>query len=130
MSNQDMKDCPDSLCERVIGAAIAVHRELGPGLLESVYEKALMFELQDQGIQTRNQVDVPLFYRGNDLGTAFRADLVLEDCLLLELKSVSELTDLHLAQIMSYQRLLNFKRGYLLNFNVRRMIDGVKRVSI
>jgi GxxExxY protein len=130
MTNQNMKDCADSLCERVIGAAIAVHRELGPGLLESVYEKALMFELQDLGIPVRSQVDVPLLYRGNDLGTAFRADLVVDDCLLLELKSVSELTDLHLAQIMSYQRLLNFKRGYLLNFNVRRMVDGIKRVSI
>ncbi len=123
-------DCPDALCERVIGAAIAVHRSLGPGLLESAYEKALIFELADLGLHVQAQVDIPLVYRGNDLGPAFRADVIVDQCLLLELKSVAELTDLHLAQILSYLRLLGFKRGYLMNFNVRRMMDGVRRVSI
>jgi GxxExxY protein len=123
-------DCPDAVCERVIGAVIAVHRTLGPGLLESAYEKALVFELVDLGLHVQTQVDIPLVYRGNDLGPAFRADVIVDECLLLELKSVAELTDLHLAQILSYLRLLAFKRGYLMNFNVRRMMDGVKRVSI
>ena len=123
-------DCSDALCERVIGAAITVHRALGPGLLEPAYERALIFELGELGLGVQTQVDIPLVYRGNDLGPAFRADVIVGQRLLLELKAVSELTDLHLAQILSYLRLLGFKRGYLMNFNVRRMMDGVKRVSI
>jgi len=123
-------DCSDALCKRVIGAAITVHRTLGPGLLESAYERALIFELGELGLDVQMQVDIPLVYRGNDLGPAFRADVIVEQRLLLELKAVSELTDLHLAQILSYLRLLGFKRGYLMNFNVRRMMDVVKRVSI
>lgn len=118
------------LCERVIGAAIAVHRELGPGLLESVYEKALAFELASLGIQVSTQADIPIRYRGNDLGVGFRADIIVEQCLLLELKSVTELNNLHLAQILSYLKLMGFRRGYLLNFNVPRMADGIRRVSI
>ena len=130
MTETPLVDCPDALCERVIGAAIAVHRALGPGLLESVYERALAFELGQLGIPTQTQVDVPVRYRGHDLGPAFRADVIVEDCLLLELKSVAELNELHMAQILSYLRLLHFKRGYLMNFNVPRMVDGNRRVSI
>jgi len=130
MPNTTLIDCPDGLCERVIGAAIDVHRELGPGLLESVYERALAFELGEHGIRARTQVDVPVRYRGHDLGAGFRADIIVEECLLLELKTVSELSDLHMAQILSYLRLLGFKRGYLMNFKVPRMVDGIKRVSI
>jgi GxxExxY protein len=102
----ELRECPDSLCERVIGAAISVHRALGPGMLESAYEKALAFELAGMGIGARTQVEVPLRYKGNDLGVAFRADVIVDDCLLLELKSVSELSDLHMSQIISYLRLL------------------------
>lgn len=112
MRERTLRDCPDDLCERVIGAAIAVHRELGPGLLESAYERALAFELGVLGIPFQAQVEIPLDYRGNDLGPAFRADLIIDDRLLLELKAVSELTDLHMAQIMTYLRLLRFKRGF------------------
>jgi len=130
MPESALVDCPDTLCEKVIGCAIAVHRALGPGLLESIYEKALVYELIQLDFHTQTQVEIPLVYRGNDLGPAFRADVIFEQCLLLELKAVSELTDLHLAQILSYLRLLRFKRGYLMNFNVRRMTDGIKRVSI
>ena len=79
------------LSERVIGLAIAVHRQLGPGLLESVYELALMMELAEMGIPARSQVDVPVFYRGRNLGTGFRADILVADCLLLGLKSVAPL---------------------------------------
>ena len=130
MSRTDLIGCEDALCEAVIGAAIAVHREFDPGLLESVYEKALMCELAFKGINARNQVEVPAMYRGQDLGLAFRADVIVEGRLLLELKAVSELTDLHLAQVISYLKLLRFKRGYLLNFNVMVLKDGIKRVSI
>ena len=122
--------CKDDLIERVIGSAIEVHRELGPGLLESVYEQAMMWELANQGITARNQVDVPTSYKGNDLGLAFRADIIVEDSLILELKACSKLESIHLAQIISYQRLLQFKRGLLINFNCKLLKDGIKRVSI
>ena len=122
--------CKDDLIEKVIGAAIEVHRELGPGLLESVYEQALMFELANQGIAARNQVDVPAHYKGHDLGLGFRADIIVEGSLILELKACSELEPIHLAQIMNYQRLLGFKRGLLINFNCKLLKDGIKRVSI
>ena len=122
--------CKDDLIERVIGSAIEVHRELGPGLLESVYEQAMMWELANQGIAARNQVDVPTSYKGNDLGLAFRADIIVEDSLILELKACSKLEPIHLAQIISYQRLLQFKRGLLINFNCKLLKDGIKRVSI
>ena len=122
--------CDDDLIERVIGSAIEVHRELGPGLLESVYEQAMMWELANQGITARNQVDVPTSYKGNDLGLAFRADIIVEDSLILELKACSTLEPIHLAQIISYQRLLQYKRGLLINFNCKLLKDGIKRVSI
>lgn len=124
------KDCGDALIGEVINAAIAVHRILGPGLLESVYEQALAFELADRNIQFLRQVDVPVVYRGNDLGTGFRADIIVEDGLLLELKAVDSLSGVHLAQVMTYLKLLNIKRGLLLNFNTKLLKDGIKRVAI
>jgi len=127
---KDLIDCEDRLCEAVIGAVIAVQRELGPGLLESVYEKALLVELAERGIHADAEVEVPGRYKDHDLGLGFRADMIVEGRLLLELKSVKQLTDLHLAQVISYLKLLGFKRGYLLNFNCKRMKDGIKRVSI
>lgn len=124
------KVCGDDLIGAVINAAIAVHRILGPGLLESVYEQALAFELTDRNIKYLRQVDVPVVYRGNDLGMGFRADMIVEDGLLLELKTVDGFSPVHLAQVMTYLRLLNIKRGLLLNFNTKLLKDGIKRVSI
>ena len=125
-----MKECGDGLVERVVGAAISVHRELGPGLLESVYERALAFELSNRNIGFVRQIEVPVVYRGNDLGMGFRADMIVEGGLLLELKAVEEFSNVHLAQVMTYLRLLNIKRGLLLNFNTRLLKDGIKRISI
>jgi GxxExxY protein len=122
--------CRDDLIEKVIGSAIEVHRELGPGLLESVYEQAMMWELANQGISARNQVDVPTPYKGHDLGLGFRADIIVEGSLILELKACSALEPIHLAQIITYQRLLQFKRGLLINFNCKLLKDGIRRVSI
>lgn len=122
--------CSDELIERVIGAAIEVHRQLGPGLLESVYEQALMIELADRGIAARNQAEVPTRYKGHDLGLGFRADVIVEESLILELKACSEMEPIHMAQIMTYQRQLHFKRGLLINFNCKVLKDGVKRISI
>ena len=126
----DLIECSENLIDRVLTAATNVHRALGSGLLESVYEAALMMELADMGIAAERQVEVPVFYNGKNLGLGFRADIIVEKCLLLELKAVERVTDLHLAQAMNYLRLLRFKRGYILNFNHKLMKEGIKRVSI
>jgi len=125
-----LKGCDEKLIDAVLTCATNVHRELGPGLLESVYEQALMIELVDAGIPAQRQVDIPAQYRGHDLGLGFRADIIIADSLLLEVKSVNEFTDIHLAQVITYLKLLRFKRGYLLNFNSYLLRDGIKRVSI
>ena len=123
-------ECDEVLIDRVLTAATMVHRELGPGLLESAYEAALMVELGLGGLAARNQVEVPVMYRGHDLGVGFRADVNIENQLLLELKAVKEIDDIHLAQTINYLKLLKFKRGFVLNFNVPLMKHGIKRVSI
>ncbi len=125
-----MKVCDDTLVEKVIGAAIRVHTELGPGLLESVYELALVIELAEVGIEVKRQVEIPVQYKGQALGVGFRADVVVDGSLLLELKSVDYFTPVHLAQVITYLRLLGYKRGLLLNFNKKFLKDGIKRVSI
>jgi GxxExxY protein len=127
---RELTDCDEGLIDRVLTAATNVHRQFGPGLNESVYEAALMLELSALGISARRQVNVPVWYRGQKLDLAFQADVIVEDCLLLELKSVESFTKIHLAQIMNYLKLLNLKRGYLLNFNVKLLKEGIKRVSI
>ncbi len=125
-----MKDCDESLIDAVLTAATNVHKELGPGLLESVYELALMMELVDLGIEAKRQVEIPVNYRGRDLGIGFRADIIVAGSLLLEIKAVDDFNATHLAQIMTYLKLLGFKRGYLLNFHKKLLKDGIKRVSI
>lgn len=130
MQKPELKDCDDELIADVLDAAFRVHRELGPGLLESVYELALVIELAEAGITAQRQAEIPVYYHGQSLGIGFRADIIVEDCLLLELKTVDEITPLHQAQIMTYLRLLSFKRGFLLNFNRRYLKEGIKRVSI
>jgi GxxExxY protein len=120
----------NALIENVLDAATAVHRELGPGLFESVYEAALAHELKILGIQAQTQLEIPVVYKGIDLGLGFRADMLVEDRLLLELKSTKEITDIHISQTLTYLRVLNLKRGYILNFGNRLMKDGIKRVSL
>jgi len=126
----EVRDCGESLIERVLGAAICVHREIGPGLLESVYELALMVELGDLGIEAKRQVEIPVSYRGVNLGIGFRADIIVAESLVLEIKAVDELSSIHTAQIMSYLKLLRYKRGLLLNFNKGLLKEGIRRVSI
>jgi GxxExxY protein len=123
-------DCSEELIDRVLTAATNVHRALGPGLLESVYELALMIELEDKQIPARRQVEIPVSYRGRDLGAGFRADIIVADSLLLELKSIQAFAPIHLAITINYLKLLRIKRGFLLNFNVPLLKNGIKRVSI
>jgi GxxExxY protein len=123
-------DCDERLINSVLDAITNVHRSLGPGLLESVYEMATMVELLEMGIPAERQVEIPVVYRGRQLGTGFRADIIVANCLLLENKAVDRFLPIHTAQIMTYLKLLRFKRGYLLNFNEKLMKEGIKRVSI
>ncbi len=113
--------------ERVIGLAITVHRHLGPGLLESVYEEALCFELAATAIPFARQVPVPVIYRGQQIAAGFRADLIVDDALLVEIKSVASLAPLHDAQTLTYLRMSGLAVGLLLNFNVPRLKDGLRR---
>jgi GxxExxY protein len=116
--------------DAVLTAATQVHMAFGPGLLESVYEAALAIELTERGLSFQRQAAIPVTYHGADLGVGFRADFVIEGCLLLELKCIDEFAPVHLAQVITYLKLLRLKRGYLLNFNKRLLKEGIKRVSI
>ena len=103
--------CPAELSDRVLDAAFNVHRNLGSGLLESIYEKAMSMELNLMGIQFKQQSEIPVFYRGNNLGIGFRADLIIENCLVLEIKAIEAINKIHLAQLINYLKLLNIKTG-------------------
>ncbi len=115
------------LNKKVIGAAIDVHRELGPGLLESVYEDCFKYELEKQDISFKSQVEVPLIYKGMEIGKTFRLDLLVEDTLIVELKAVEELKQVHEVQLLTYLRLTDKPLGLLINFNVPVLKDGIKR---
>ena len=110
-----------------IDAAIAVHRELGPGLLESVYEIVLAYELAQRGLKVERQVPISIVYRGIAFAEAFRADLLVEGKVIIELKSVEELSKASRKQIQTYLRLTKLKLGYLLNFGAALMKDGIVR---
>jgi GxxExxY protein len=117
----------DPVTERVIRCAIEVHRALGPGLLESAYEQCMAHELTLQGVDFRLRVPTPVEYKGLRLDCAFRADVVVQDSVIVELKSVATLTPLHEAQLLTYMRMARARTGLLINFNVRRLVDGVRR---
>jgi len=118
------------LSEIVIGKAIKVHKELGPGLLESVYQKCLSYELQNEKIEVANEVPIPIKYKDNNFKCGFRADLILENSLLLELKTVEELLPIHTAQLLTYLKLTGFRLGLLINFNTKYVKDGIKRIIV
>lgn len=115
------------LTEKVLGAAIEVHKHLGPGLLESAYEACLCHELQIRGLAFQRQVPLPLDYKGLHVDAAFRLDLVVEDKLIVEIKSQEGFLPVHEAQLMTYLRLAGKRVGLLLNFNVSAMKDGIIR---
>ena len=119
----------DELTERIIGAAIEVHRELGTGLLESIYEEALCYEFDLQGIQYERQVPVDVIYKGHVI-KGQRLDLLIEKKVVVEIKSVSKLPDIAVVQTISYLKATRLKRGLIINFGEKRLIDGVKRVSV
>jgi len=118
------------LTKEIIGAAIEVHRELGPGLLESAYEVCLCYELRSRGIQVECQVPLPVTFKGVRLDCGYRIDAVVKDTVVVELKSVEKVTDLHQAQLLTYLRLSGKKLGLLLNFNVPVLKDGIIRMVL
>jgi len=114
------------LSNEVIGCAIEVHRILGPGLLESTYEKCMLQELNDHHIKAASQFPLPVSYKGNQLDCGYRVDLLIENQIILELKWVEEIKGIHVAQILTYMKLAKIKYGFLINFNVTRLIKGLK----
>ncbi|HIG30341.1 MAG TPA: GxxExxY protein [Verrucomicrobiales bacterium] len=117
----------DELSRRVIGCALAVHRHLGPGLLESVYEQCLAHELTLEKIGFKIQAPLPVHYKSVRLECGFRLDFMVENDLILELKTVEELKGIHEAQLLTYMRLAGINKGLLINFNVQRLKDGIRR---
>ena|SRR5437667_5950718 len=114
------------LTEKIIGCGIEVHRELGPGLLEATYEAALCIEFDLAGLTYRRQAIIPVLYKGHDIGE-YRPDLVVEDRVVIEVKSVERFEPVFEAQVLTYLRITSKKIGLLLNFNSRLLVDGIKR---
>jgi GxxExxY protein len=122
------KDKLDLITRRIIGAAIEVHKALGPGLLESAYETCLAFELRESGFKVEQQLPLPVIYKNVKLDCGYRLDLVIEDSVILEIKAIQELAPIHDAQLLSYLRLSGKTVGLIINFHVRVLKDGLKRV--
>ena len=120
----------NDLTGEVIGAAIEVHNALGPGLLESAYEKCLCRELSLREVRYLTQKEIPLFYKGEDIYCGYRLDFIVEDCLILELKACDKLQPVHEAQLLTYLKLAKIKVGLLINFNVSVLKDGIKRMML
>jgi GxxExxY protein len=120
----------DLLTQRIIGCAIEVHRTLGPGLLESAYEQCMAHEMTLQEVAFRLQVPTPVQYKGLGLDCAYRADIVVHERVIVELESVDTLTALHHAQLLTYMKVSGMQIGLLINFNVPRLVDGIKRFRL
>ena len=124
----DYTKCPhNALTGKIIGAAIEVHRTLGPGLLESAYEACLVFELQEKGLNIERQKPLPLVYKNVKLDSGYRLDLIVETKVVVEVKSMTEIA-VHKAQLLSYLRLANLQIGLLINFNVKMLKQGIHRI--
>lgn len=117
----------EDLTKIIIGCAIDVHKELGPGLLESAYEECLVYELTKAGLKVEQQKAIPVVYKEIKLDCGYRADLIVENKVVLELKTVDEFNPVHEAQILTYLKFSEKKLGLLINFNVLRLKDGIKR---
>jgi GxxExxY protein len=120
----------DLLTQRVIGFAIEVHRQLGPGLLESAYEECLCFELEQAGVAFRRQAALPVIYKSVRLDCGYRLDIVIEDRVILELKTSERLLPIHEPQMLTYMKLSGIRTGLLLNFNCAVLKDGMRRLLL
>ncbi|MBK8524538.1 MAG: GxxExxY protein [Betaproteobacteria bacterium] len=130
MNHRDTETQRDSLTEEIIGAAIEVHRALGPGLLESAYQECLCAELGLRDLRFVSQLVLPVEYKGLHVDAGYRLDLVVADKVVVELKAVERLLPLHEAQLLTYLRLGGYSTGLLLNFNVPVLKDGIRRMKL
>lgn len=120
----------DALGKVVVDAAYIVHKSLGPGLLESVYESCLAYELQERGLTVNRQVQLPVIFKGMEFENGYRIDLLVNDCTIIELKAVDTLLPIHQAQLLTYLKLSGHRLGYLINFNVPLIRYGIKRLIL
>jgi GxxExxY protein len=118
----------NQLTNEIIGSAIEVHRNLGPGLLESTYEECMAYELQERQLTIKRQIEIPVLYKGTQLEQNYRIDLLVNNQVIIELKSVNKLEPVHDAQLLTYLKLANKRYGLLLNFNVPVMKQGIRRL--
>jgi GxxExxY protein len=123
-----LPDDIEKLAEKVVNCFFQVHKELGPGLLESVYEACLMHELSLAGIPFRSQVSLPIDYKGLKLATGIRLDLLIDDSIIVEIKAVEEMQSVYKAQLFTYLKLTDLHLGFLVNFNTQLIRDGIQRV--
>ena len=120
----------NELTEIAIGCAIEVHRNLGPGLLESAYQECLFYELKTNGLYVERELKLPIIYKEIQIDHGYRIDLLIENRLVIELKTVEKFTDVHTAQILTYMRLGAYSTGLLINFNTKLLKEGIKRFKI
>nr|WP_319572536.1 GxxExxY protein [uncultured Draconibacterium sp.] len=118
----------NEISKTIIGCAINVHKQLGPGLLESAYQECLFYELQQKGLKVRKEVPMPIVYKEVKLNHGYRIDLLVENKVVIELKTVEELNEVHTAQVLTYLKLGSYRLGLLLNFNVTMLKSGIKRI--
>jgi GxxExxY protein len=118
----------NEVSQKIIGAAIEVHRNLGPGLLESIYEECLCYELSQIGLQFRRQVPLPVNYKGMKLESAYKMDLLVEERVVVEIKATEDTPPVHAAQVLTYLKTSNLRLGLLINFNVPMLTKGLKRI--
>lgn len=118
----------NEISQKIIGAAIEVHKQLGPGLLESTYETCLAYELKQMGLDVKQQQALPVVYKEVKLDAGYRIDLLIENKVIIEIKSVEALADIHTAQLLTYLKLKDLKLGLLINFNSVKVIEGLKRI--
>jgi GxxExxY protein len=130
MNHRDTETQRDPLTEKVIGAAIDVHRALGPGLLESVYEECLCYELSECGLKFSRQVNLPISYKNVKLECGYRMDLVVSESLIIEVKTVEKILPICEAQLLTYLKLTGLHTGLIVNFNVPVLKDGIRRMKL
>jgi GxxExxY protein len=118
----------NEISKKVLGCAIEVHKQLGPGLLESAYQECLYYELREKGLKVRKEVPMSITYKEVKLDHGYRIDLLVEEKIVIEIKTVEALNDVHTAQVLTYLKLGNYKLGLLLNFHVSVLKNGIKRI--
>jgi GxxExxY protein len=126
--NSRTRDELNEISSSIIDFAIRVHKELGPGMLEGAYEACLIHELVSNGFSVQSQLTLPILYRGLRIDAGYRIDLLVNECVIVELKAIERLLPVHEAQLLSYLRMSDLRLDLLINFNVKRLVDGVRRV--